>query len=95
MGRTLTVDLGEELRGFVEGLVASGDYRTPSEVIRESVRTLRERTAASKLEELRRLIAEGEIVAMPKSGIEMCSWKEYGVKQKDAEKNSRPPKSAG
>ncbi|MBI3310359.1 MAG: type II toxin-antitoxin system ParD family antitoxin, partial [Serratia liquefaciens] len=47
MGRTLTVDLGEELRGFVEGLVASGDYRTPSEVIRESVRTLRERTAAS------------------------------------------------
>ncbi|WP_337047175.1 type II toxin-antitoxin system ParD family antitoxin [Serratia liquefaciens] len=60
MGRTLTVDLGEELRGFVEGLVASGDYRTPSEVIRESVRTLRERTAASKLEELRRLIAEGE-----------------------------------
>ncbi|MGO2155367.1 type II toxin-antitoxin system ParD family antitoxin [Serratia sp. BW106] len=60
MGRTLTVDLGEELRNFVEGLVASGDYRTPSEVIRESVRTLRERTAASKLEELRRLIAEGE-----------------------------------
>ncbi|CAI0777807.1 Antitoxin ParD1 [Serratia proteamaculans] len=60
MGRTLTVDLGEELRTFVEGLVASGDYRTPSEVIRESVRTLRERTAASKLEELRRLIAEGE-----------------------------------
>ncbi|KYQ94970.1 CopG family transcriptional regulator [Serratia plymuthica] len=60
MGRTLTVDLGEELRSFVEGLVAGGDYRTPSEVIRESVRTLRERTAASKLEELRRLIAEGE-----------------------------------
>lgn len=60
MGRTLTVDLGEELRTFVEGLVASGDYRTPSEVIRESVRTLRERTVASKLEELRRLIAEGE-----------------------------------
>lgn len=60
MGRTLTVDLGEELRNFVEALVASGDYRTPSEVIRESVRTLRERTAASTLEELRRLIAEGE-----------------------------------
>ncbi|HEO9034232.1 MULTISPECIES: type II toxin-antitoxin system ParD family antitoxin [Serratia] len=60
MGRTLTVDLGDELRSFVEDLVASGDYRTPSEVIRESVRTLRERTATSKLEELRRLIAEGE-----------------------------------
>ncbi|SUI80006.1 putative addiction module antidote protein, CC2985 family [Serratia marcescens] len=31
MGRTLTVDLGDELRSFVEDLVASGDYRTPSE----------------------------------------------------------------
>lgn len=41
MARTMTVDLGDELREFIESLIESGDYRTQSEVIRESLRLLR------------------------------------------------------
>lgn len=60
MTRTMTVDLGNELRNYVEFLVQSGDYKTNSEVLRESLRLLREKQAASKLEKLRQLIDEGE-----------------------------------
>ncbi len=42
MVRTMTVDHGDELREFIESLIESGDYRTQSEVIRESLRLLRE-----------------------------------------------------
>ncbi|ADU67396.1 type II toxin-antitoxin system ParD family antitoxin [Pantoea sp. At-9b] len=59
MARTMTIDLGDELREFVESLVASGDYRTQSEVVRESLRLLREKQAASKLEKLRALVKQG------------------------------------
>ena len=58
--RTMTVDTGEELRNFVEGLVESGNYKTNSEVVREGLRLLQEKQANSKLETLRQLIAEGE-----------------------------------
>ncbi len=60
MTRTITVDTGEELRRFVESLVESGGYKTNSEVIREGLRLLQEKQAASRLEALRRLINEGE-----------------------------------
>ncbi len=60
MARTMTVDLGSELRDYVESLVNSGDYRSNSEVLRESLRLLREKQASSKLALLRRLIDEGE-----------------------------------
>ena len=60
MPRTITVDTGNELRGFVESLVDSGQYKTNSEVIREGLRLLQEKQAASKLEALRKLIDEGE-----------------------------------
>jgi antitoxin ParD1/3/4 len=60
MTRTMTVDLGSELRHYVESLVNSGDYRSNSEVLRESLRLLREKQAKSKLEQLRQLIDEGE-----------------------------------
>lgn len=60
MTRTMTVDLGQELRGYVESLVHSGDYRSNSEVLRESIRLLRETQAGSKLEQLRHMIDEGE-----------------------------------
>lgn len=60
MARTMTVDLGSELRDYVQFLVDSGDYRSNSEVLRESLRLLREKKAASKLEQLRHLIDEGE-----------------------------------
>jgi len=65
MARTMTVDLGNELRHYVEDLVESGDYRSNSEVLRESLRLLREKQAASKLEQLRHLIHEGETSGDP------------------------------
>jgi len=60
MARTMTIDTGNQLRGFVESMVDSGQYKTNSEVVREGLRLLQERQAASKLETLRRLIDEGE-----------------------------------
>lgn len=59
MARTMTIDLGDELRNYVESLIQSGDYRTQSEVIRDSLRLLREKQADSKLQQLRNLIAQG------------------------------------
>lgn len=59
MARTMTVDLGDELREFVESLIATGDYRTQSEVVRDSLRLLREQQAQSRLNQLRTLLAEG------------------------------------
>jgi antitoxin ParD1/3/4 len=56
----MTVDTGEDLRGFVESLVESGNYKTNSEVVRDGLRLLQEKQAASKLETLRQLIDEGE-----------------------------------
>jgi len=55
----MTIDLGDELREFVESLVESGDYRTQSEVVRDSLRLLREKQAESKLENLKKLIQQG------------------------------------
>ncbi|NMD82230.1 type II toxin-antitoxin system ParD family antitoxin [Klebsiella sp. DNRA6] len=55
MEGTITVDLGDEIREFIE----SGDYRTQSEVIRESLRLFREKQAESRLQALRDLLAEG------------------------------------
>ena len=80
MARTMTVDVGSELRHYVESLVASGDYRSNSEVLRESLRLLREKQAASKIEQLRHLIEEGE-----KSGDPQC-WdvNEFLGRMKDA-----------
>ncbi|MFK5948605.1 MAG: type II toxin-antitoxin system ParD family antitoxin [Methylococcales bacterium] len=60
MARTMTVDTGEELRDFIESLVESGSYKTNSEVVRDGLRLLQEKQAASKLETLRLLIDEGE-----------------------------------
>ena len=65
MARTMTVDLGQELRGYVESLVHSGDYRSNSEVLRESIRLLREKQAGTKLEQLRHMIDEGEASGSP------------------------------
>lgn len=61
----MTVDLGSELRHYVESLVDSGDYRSNSEVLRESLRLLREKQAVSKLEQLRYLIDAGEASGDP------------------------------
>lgn len=58
MSRTMTVDLGDELREFIESLIKSGDYRTKSEVIREYLRLLRKKQAESRLQALCDLLAE-------------------------------------
>lgn len=60
MSRTMTIDTGDELRDFVESLVEAGLYKTKSEVVREGLRMLQEKQAASRLEALRQLIDEGE-----------------------------------
>lgn len=59
MARTVTVDLGDELREFIDSLVESGDYRTQSEVLRDALRLLREKQAESRLQQLRNLLAQG------------------------------------
>lgn len=59
MTRTMTIDVGEELHGFVESLVQSGRYKTHSDVIRDGLRLLQEQQAASQLEMLQQLIDEG------------------------------------
>ena len=59
MARTMTVDIGDELREFIDSLVKSGDYRTQSEVMRDALRLLKEKQAESRLQTLRDLLAEG------------------------------------
>lgn len=60
MPRTMTIDTGENLRCFVESLVESDCYKSNSEVVREALRLLQEKRAASKLETLKKLIDDGE-----------------------------------
>lgn len=50
MVRTMTVDPGDGLREFVESLIKSGDYRTQSKVLRESLRLLREKQEESRFQ---------------------------------------------
>ena len=52
MARTQTITLGDYWSEFVSGLVESGRYTTVSEVVRDSLRLLQEREAASSLEVL-------------------------------------------
>jgi antitoxin ParD1/3/4 len=60
MARTITFQPSKELGDFVEGLVQTGTYNNQSEVIREGLRLLQERTAKATLTHLRHLIDEGE-----------------------------------
>jgi antitoxin ParD1/3/4 len=55
----MTVDVGDELREFIDSLVSAGDYRTQSEVMRDALRLLREKQAESRLQTLRDLLVEG------------------------------------
>lgn len=45
MARTMAVDFGDELRAFICSPIKSDNYITQSEVIRESLRLLRENQA--------------------------------------------------
>jgi antitoxin ParD1/3/4 len=55
---SLNISLPEALKEYVEGQVASGDWGTPSEYVRELIRQDKERRAA-RLEQLRHDIQEG------------------------------------
>lgn len=58
---TMNVSLPAEFVAFVEGAVASGDYGSASEVVRDSLRLLRREKAVQdeKLAVLRREIGRG------------------------------------
>ncbi len=58
---TMNVSLSEEFVAFVERQVASGEYATASEVVRDALRLLRRETAAhdEKLAILRREVGIG------------------------------------
>lgn len=60
MARTLTISVGDELQNYAQQLVDSGQYASVSEVVRDSLRTLQEKQAQSKLTLLQQLIDEGE-----------------------------------
>lgn len=60
MARTQTITLGEHWNEFVASLIESGRYGSVSEVMRDSLRLLEEREAASRLETLRQALIEGE-----------------------------------
>lgn len=60
MARTITFQPSEKMGAFIESLVDSGDFNSQSEVIRTAIRLLEEQTAASKLQQLRQLIDEGD-----------------------------------
>ncbi|OGT70371.1 MAG: hypothetical protein A3I78_01605 [Gammaproteobacteria bacterium RIFCSPLOWO2_02_FULL_56_15] len=59
MARTSSITLGS-MQKFVDNLVRSGRYASTSEVIRDSLRLLQEKEAASRLEALRKAIEEGD-----------------------------------
>ena len=60
MARTITFQPNPKMGKFIQGLVDSGDFNNQSEVIRAAVRLLEEQTSSSKLQQLRKLIEEGE-----------------------------------
>jgi antitoxin ParD1/3/4 len=49
---SLNISLPEALKGYVEGQVASGDWGTPSEYVRELIRQDKERRLANLEQEL-------------------------------------------
>ena len=58
MGKNTSVELGDEITGFVSGQVQSGRYGSASEVIRAGVRLLQDRE--TKMAALREALKEGE-----------------------------------
>jgi antitoxin ParD1/3/4 len=60
MSRTITFQPSPELGEFIEALIQTGSYNNQSEVVRAGLRLLQEQAAASRLQQLKNLIDEGE-----------------------------------
>lgn len=58
--RTITVQLTPETRAFIDQQVESGLYASQSELVREGLRLIQEKHSASSIEQLRKLIDEGD-----------------------------------
>lgn len=58
MSKNTSVELGEEIAGFVTGQVRSGRYGSASEVIRAGIRLLQDQE--TKMAALRAALKEGE-----------------------------------
>jgi len=65
MPRTITFQPSPELSAFIEAQIKTGGFSSQSEVVRAGLRLLQEQAAASKLQQLRRLIDEGESSGEP------------------------------
>lgn len=65
MPRTITFQPSPELSAFIEAQIETGGFSNQSEVVRAGLRLLQEQAAASKLQQLRRLIDEGEASGEP------------------------------
>lgn len=60
MPATITLRPSDEQGAFIDNMIESGDFANQSEVIRAGIRLLQEQQAKSKLNQLRRLVKEGE-----------------------------------
>ena len=65
---SLNISLPETLKTYVEGQVASGDWGTPSEYIRELIRQDKERRLAT-LEQSLLAAAKGQTIEIPLAEI--------------------------
>lgn len=65
---SLNISLPETLKTYVEGQVASGDWGTPSEYIRELIRQDKERRLAT-LEQALLAAAKGQTIEIPLAEI--------------------------
>ena len=65
MSKNTSVELGEEIAGFVTGQVQSGRYGSASEVIRAGIRLLQDQE--TKMAALRAALKEGEDSGEPVS----------------------------
>ena len=67
MPRTITFQPSDELSAFIEAQIHTGAFASQSEVVRAGLRLLQEQMAASKLQQLRQLLDEGENSGEPAS----------------------------
>jgi antitoxin ParD1/3/4 len=58
MAKNTSISLGEHFEGFIANQIESGRYGSASEVVRAGLRMLED--TESKLNTLRRMLAEGE-----------------------------------